>query len=152
MLDRRLMRTLHGQACEGGRCGHFCLFHLLGLRVAYCETFEGIEIHIDNEVVVTAQVCARGECLQMPDLLKRRDRHLSVTPGILIKSVLRAGASLQRHLAAAGQPCKHFLLHGARQTGRHVLDLGATDTHSSTREQWWHECAGDGGVWGENLA
>ena len=71
----------------------------------------------------------------MPDLLERRDRHLSVTPGFLIKSVLRAGARLQRHLAAAGQPYKHFVLHGARHTGWHVSDLGATDTHNSTREQ-----------------
>ena len=29
---------------------------------------------------------------------------------------------------------------------------GHANPHSSTQDQWWHECAGDGGVRGENLA
>ena len=134
-----------------------CLFCLWGLRVAYSETLEGIQIHIEGRsledgVVVMAQICARGDWLQMPDLLERQDRHLGVTLSVLIWSVLRAGARLQRHRAAAGHPFEVFVRHGAWHTGQHMSNFGATDTHSYTREQWWAERAADGAVWGEKLA
>ena len=56
----------------------------------------------------------------MPDLLEQRDRPFKVTQSVLIEGVLKAGARLQRHLAAARQPSGLFVRHCARQTSRHM--------------------------------
>ena len=62
VLDGRLMRLLHDWAHESGRYGLFCPFCLWGLRVAYGKAVEGVEIHIEGQVldagnVMTARVC-----------------------------------------------------------------------------------------------
>ena len=116
VLGRQLTRALHGLACESGLYGLFCLLRLRELRVAFCETLEGVGIYIEDQglddgVVVTAQVYAHKDWLQMPDLLEQLDRHFCVTPSVLFESVLRAGARLRRHLTAAGQPCELFVQH-----------------------------------------
>ena len=101
-LGRRLMRGARpGLLDDGVRYGLFCLLVAGGctwrtprhLRASRSKTRAG---------VWTMSIRARGDWLQMPGLVEQRDRPFRVTPGVLIEGVLKAGARLQRHLAAAG--------------------------------------------------
>ena len=97
MPHRQLTRGLHCWARESGLYILFRLLCLRGLRMAFCETLEGVGIHIqdqglDNGPVMTTQVYAHEDWLQVPDLLDQMDRHFCVTPSVLFERVLGWGS------------------------------------------------------------
>ena len=131
-LDRQLTRAMHGKACKSGLYGLLCLLRLRELGVDFCETLEGVGIHmedqgLDDRVVVTAQASAHDNRLRMPDLLGQPDRHICVTPRILFESVAWAGTRPRLHEVAAWQPCKHFVQHYAQQTVRRMWHINGTN-------------------------